>query len=92
MTDMPKEIMAGDSFGYNMWTCYPENPDNHIFIDKETRYIRADLYDKQTEAIKILQGTLEIAFHKFDDPNFKRICDEALAEAEQALEQTKEIE
>ena len=39
MSDMPKEIWAGDSQGYNMW----RESDGVVVLDSETKYIRADL-------------------------------------------------
>ena len=43
MSDMPKEIWAGDSQGYNMW----RESDGVVVLDNEAKYIRADLVGLQ---------------------------------------------
>jgi hypothetical protein len=48
MSDMPKEIWAGDSQGYNMW----REGDGVVVLDSETKYIRADLFEKYEHALK----------------------------------------
>ena len=91
MTDMPKEIMAGDSMGYHMWRVCDDSG-RQIVLDDEAKYVRADLYEKQAETIKILREALSELHGATSHMRIFPFLINQWSRSEQALEQTKEIE